>query len=152
MNLIFAKIRRMIVSILMMFLTSLFTLGGLSVLVERLDWYAEAALVGITFVYVLAGFSGGLSFGVFDKDTEAVHMYSGNAALYIKLMKGILIGCIFMLFLLGTSLGIRQESASNLSLETDRILPVWLLVSCSSGFGAILPEILGKNGKKAFRN
>lgn len=97
---------------------------GLSVLTYIFKWKADQALIGITFVYIAAGFIGG----------KANKRMSYEMSMGRKLIDGFAIGTVFVFLLLLLSfLFIEQEFTFG-----SRFITIWLLMAGSAALGRIL--------------
>lgn len=120
------KIKQYVLSIFGMILASVLLLAGVSALAYRLKWQAQQAMAGITAVYILTGFFGGVLLHKSRKEQEE--------KLSRKLLQGIFLGSLFMgLLLLVSFMGLEKEIA-----VSGRLLMIWMLLAGSAALGRIL--------------
>lgn len=119
------KIGNLVITIIIMFITSMICIGVVSIISYTYKWQADKALVGITITYILAGFTGGITQKVLDKEKRGIGQ---------KMLEGILTGFIFVGLLLIASVFVAQ----NPLLFSSRFLMILMLVIGSTCLGRIL--------------
>lgn len=119
------KCRRYVLGILLMGLVSMVSLLGVSVLTYWLKWQADKAMIGIIVTYILAGFSGGISLKLLNKEKMKLRRKGAEA---------LIISNIFMIILLMISVIILKNPFE----MSGRVLMIWGLVMSSAFLGRIL--------------
>jgi len=119
------KIRVFLFALIIMVVVSAICLCGVSVLAYRYKWQADKALIGITLTYILAGFIGGLSQKIMNKEQKSIGR---------KMLDGIVLSTIFMGGLIVLSIYIVQNPFE----ISSRFLMIWMLLMGSTCLGRIL--------------
>ena len=96
----------------------------LSVLAYLFRWKADVALIGITIIYIVAGFLGG----------RCRKHFSYATTIRVKLVEGIIIGSAFMILLGLISFLITENSF----VIGSRFLMIWMLIVGSAALGRIM--------------
>lgn len=116
--------KQVFISLLVMSLLSVLLLIGLSVLTYIFKWQADTALVGITIIYIVVGFVGGV--------LQKRFSYVENMGR--KLVEAILLGTLFMAILVLASFLMVDVSFA----FSTRFLMIWMLIVGSASLGRIL--------------
>ncbi len=119
------KIRTGIITIIIMSIVSILSLIIVSMLSYTYKWQADKALIGITIVYILAGFVGGFSHKLMDRDEKS----TGR-----KMLGGIVLSSVFMGGLVFASIFVVHNPFE----ITSRFLMIWMLLMGSACLGRIL--------------
>ena len=112
------------IPLIIMCIVSILMLLAVSLLAYLYKWQADKALIGITVTYILAGTAGG----------AGLKKSSVTKDIGKKLLEGILLGSIFMIFLIGLSFVITD----NVFQISGRFLVIWMLIMGSASIGRIL--------------
>lgn len=104
--------------------SALILLFALSVLAYLFRWKADTALIGITIIYIVAGFLGGRCKKHFSYETKII----------VKLWEGIITGSVFMLLLGVISFGV----IGNPLVFGSRFFMIWMIIVGSAALGRIL--------------
>jgi len=118
------KIRGYVITVMIMCFISIIVLLGLSVLTYIFKWQADAALIGITLVYIVSGFAGG----------RVRKRFSDETNIGKKLLEGLFLGTLFM-FVLSILSVIIMRNEFDIS---SRFLMIWMLLAGSAALGRIL--------------
>ena len=118
------KFKSFLIVMIIMFLSSMIFLLVTGVLTYVLKWQADKAMIGIIFSYIFTGFMGG----------RAKCYFSTNQNMAVKLLEGIVLATLFMLFLMGLSLAL----LGNDIFISGRVLMIWMLIVGSACLGRIL--------------
>ncbi|MBQ3559543.1 MAG: hypothetical protein IJA07_08540 [Agathobacter sp.] len=119
------KIRSFGIAIIIMILTSLLALFVVSTLTYFLKWYADKAMAGIIVTYILAGFAGGMTLKILNKEKMGLR----GRGLEVFCLSG-----IFMLLLFVVSIFVLRNPFE----ISGRWLMIWLLLTSSTFLGRIL--------------
>jgi len=116
--------KRFLIPLSLMSVCSIIMLLALSILAFIFKWKADTALVGITVIYIVAGFLGGCS----------RKRLSYEISISKKLFEGAVIGTMFMVFLIVVSFFIIENEI----VFSSRLFMIWLLIVGSSARGRIV--------------
>ena len=116
--------KQIVIPIAIMILTALILLLLVSLLSYIYKWQADKALVGITITYIVAGFAGGIAKKKLSDETDITK----------RLIEGIVLGSLFMLLLIGSSILFTENSFA----VSGRFVMIWMLLVGSSCLGRIL--------------
>ena len=119
------KIGNLIFVIIAMFITSIICIGIVSVVSYIYKWQADKALIGITITYILAGFTGGITQKILNKEKKGIGQ---------KMLEGILTGLIFVGGLVIASILVIQ----NPLVFSTRFFMIFMLIIGSTCLGRIL--------------
>ena len=119
------KIGNFVITLMVMILVSLLCVCVVGILSYIYKWQADKALVGITITYILAGFTGGITQKVLDKEKRGIGQ---------KMLEGILTGSIFIGGILLASVFVIESPF----LFSSRFLMILMLVIGSTCLGRIL--------------
>lgn len=119
------KIKNVIFILVFMTLISIACLLIISAFAYIYKWQADKALIGITVTYIMAGFIGGFSKKIIEKEQKSIGQ---------KMLEGMLMASVFMGGLMVLSVFVAQNP-----LEiSSRFLMIWMLLIGSTCLGRIL--------------
>jgi putative membrane protein (TIGR04086 family) len=119
------KIGNFVITLIVMMLVSLLCLCVVGILSYIYKWQADKALVGITITYILAGFTGGITQKILNKEKRKIKQ---------KMLEGILTGLIFVGGLVIASVFIIQSPF----MFSTRFFMILMLIIGSTCLGRIL--------------
>lgn len=130
-------IKRMLLSLVIMGITSVIALVILSILTFQLKWQAPQVQVGITLTYIISGFLGGFLPNVMGKSRmKKKGVGDTETSVKIVLVKGITQGTIYIAVLLSISILL----SANEGWDMVQIFLIWILLSVSSSLGIFTGE------------
>lgn len=116
--------KRIMIPLGVMSVCSVVFLLLLSILTYIFKWKADTALIGITLIYILAGFTGGC----------CKKRISYEISIAKKLLEGVWIGSLFMVLLFVVSI----LGMGNGIVFGSRLFMIWMIVIGSTALGRIL--------------
>lgn len=131
------KVRNSILGIVIMIIMSLICLLVVSFLTYKLKWQADAAMLGITLTYILAGFFGGLGMKwipLLWKRNKVEIVEKESIGVTEKIVESILTSALFIILLWIVSLFLTEEGMQ----FSGRLFIIWMLLMGSVALGRIL--------------
>lgn len=119
------RLVRLLFALMIMFITALISLGAVTVLAYNFKWQADKALVGITLTYILAGFIGGMSQRIMNKEVKTMGA---------KMLEAILLSAIFIAILVGISIMFMQIQFA----ISSRFFMICILLTGSTCLGRVV--------------
>lgn len=131
------KVRNSILGIVIMIIMSLICLLVVSFLTYKLKWQADAAMLGITLTYILAGFCSGLGMKwipLLWKRNKVEIVEKESIGVTEKIVESILTSALFIILLWIVSLFLIEEGMQ----FSGRLFIIWMLLTGSVALGRIL--------------
>ena len=130
--------KKIIIPLGVMGVSSTILILALSILTYIWKWKADTALIGITFIYMLAGFLGGV----------CKKRISDEGAIGKKLLEGIVVGSLFAIILFVISV----FGMKNAIIFDRRFFVVWMVIIGSCALGSILKRFSFRRPKPRLQN
>ena len=122
------KFRELSLTMVAMGLMSFFLLICIGILTYFFKWRADTVLLFITVVYVLTGFTGGITHRKLCPQNEKYN------ELFQKIGWGIVVGSMYVILLLAISVfGLKNET-----FDSGRIFLIWFLIVGSASIGELV--------------
>lgn len=132
------KFRELFLTMVAMGLTSFLLLICIGIFTYFLKWQADTVMLLMTFVYIFTGFMGGMAHRKLCPQNEKYN------ELFQKIGWGLLVGCMYMVLLLGISMiGLKSDT-----FDIGRIFLIWFLMAGSAAIGELVVR-KEENGKNA---